>query len=104
MRLETPLTHVGIAISDYLRLSGAALRSHRGPASLEAVDFALHNYTAEIAALRREGLTRSLTGDEAEYFFALGFALEQMHSNCKDLERCVTEWAGSYKQAKKTQS
>ena len=98
-RLETPVSHVGIAIADYLRASGAALRSHRGPVSLEAVDLALHSYTVEIAALRREGLTRNLTGDEAEYFFALGFALEQMHSNCKDLGRCVTEWAGSYKRA-----
>jgi uncharacterized membrane protein YccC len=99
-RMELPLKNVGVAIADYLRGSGAALRAHRGPPSLSAVDAALDAYTAEIAALRREGLTRSLTGDEAEYFFALGFALEQMHSNCKDLERCVTEWAGSYKPAR----
>jgi uncharacterized membrane protein YccC len=103
-RMESPLKHVGVAFADYLRSSGAALRAHRGPPSLSAVESALAAFTVEIAALRREGLTRSLTGDEAEYFFALGFALEQMHSNCKDLERCVTEWAGSYKQAKKTQS
>jgi hypothetical protein len=49
---------------------------------------------AEINALRRDGLTRTLPGDAAERFFAIGFALEQMHSNVKDLERCVAEWAG----------
>jgi len=58
------------------------------------MEVALAAYGAEIALLRREGLTRSLPGDVAERFFALGFALEQMRSNCKDLERCVAEWAG----------
>jgi len=32
-------------------------------------------------------------GDVAERFFALGFSLEQMRQNLKDLERCVTNWA-----------
>jgi hypothetical protein len=59
------------------------------------VEAGLDVYAAEIAALRSEGLTRSLPGDEAERFFALGFALEQMHSDFKDLERCVAERAGT---------
>jgi len=53
----------------------------------------LRAYAAEIDALRREGLTRSLSGEEAERIFALGFALEQIHSNCRDLARCVADWA-----------
>jgi len=61
------------------------------------VESALDAYAAEIVVLRRDGLTRSLPGDVAERFFALGFALEQMHHNFKDLERCVAEWAGSSK-------
>jgi hypothetical protein len=76
-----------------LRTSGAALLAGRRPSSLDAVESALDAYAAEIAALRREGVTRSLPGDAAERFFALGFALEQMHNNLKDLERCVAEWA-----------
>jgi hypothetical protein len=76
-----------------LRASGAALLAGRRPPSLNAVESVLDAYAAEIAALRREGLTRSLPGDAAERFFALGFALEQMHNNFKDLERCVAEWA-----------
>jgi uncharacterized membrane protein YccC len=93
-RLESPLQRVGAALADYLRGSAAALRSAHGRLSLDAVETALAAYAAEIAALRRDGLTRSLPGDAAESFFALGFALEQMHSNLKDLERCVTEWIG----------
>ena len=44
-------------------------------------------------SVRSEGLTRGLPGDAAERFFALGFSLEQMRQNLKDLERCVAEWS-----------
>jgi uncharacterized membrane protein YccC len=98
-RLESPLRHVGVAFADYLRASGAALLAHRGPPSLNTVESALDAYAAEVAALRRERFTQNLPGDAAERFFALGFALEQMHQNFKDLERCVAVWAGPSKQA-----
>jgi uncharacterized membrane protein YccC len=93
-RLEMPLARVRESFADYLRGSAAALRAGRGPPPLDAAESALDAYAAEIAALRREGLTRSLSGEAAERLFALGFALEQMHQNFKDLERCVAEWAG----------
>ncbi|MFY9696615.1 MAG: FUSC family protein, partial [Xanthobacteraceae bacterium] len=38
-------------------------------------------------------VTRGLTDDAAERFFAVGFALEQMHNNFSDLGRVVAEWA-----------
>ena len=91
-RLEAPF-------ADYLRASGAALQAGRGPPSLAAVESALNAYSAEVDALRREGLTRSLPSDATESFFALGFALEQMHNNFKDLERCVVDWTRSSKEA-----
>jgi uncharacterized membrane protein YccC len=94
-RLAAPLAQIGTAFADYFRAGGAALQAGSSPPSLEAVTSALDAYAAEIATLRREGLTRSLPGDAAERFFALGFALEQMHSNFKDLERCVAERAGT---------
>ena len=97
-RLEAPLAQIGKAFADYLRASKAALQAGQRPPSLDAVESALGAYAAEIEALRSEGLTRSLPGDAAERFFAIGFALEQMHSNFKDLERCVAEWAGSPKE------
>jgi hypothetical protein len=60
---------------------------------------ALDAFMAEITALRREGLTRGLPSEDAERFFALGFAFEQMRPNFRDLERCVAEWAHSPKRA-----
>jgi uncharacterized membrane protein YccC len=91
VRLDEPLARAGMAAATYLRASSAALLSRQVPPPLEAVERAFDDYAAEVAALRREGLTRGLPGDVAERFFALGFALEQMHKNFKDLERCVAE-------------
>jgi uncharacterized membrane protein YccC len=96
-RLAAPLARARVALTDYLRASATALLARRGPPPLADVETALDAYAAEIQALRREGLTATLPGDTAERFFALGFALEQMHSNCKDLERCVTEWGETLK-------
>jgi len=93
-RLESPLLHAGTALANYLRASGAALMARREAPSLKAVGTTLDAYAAEIAAVRRDGLTQNLPADAAERVFALGFALEQMHHNLKDLKRCVAEWAG----------
>ena len=53
----------------------------------------MQGYATEIASVRSEGLTHGLPGDAAERFFALGFSLEQMRQDLKDLERCVAEWS-----------
>ena len=92
-RLRSPLAQVETAVADYLRASGAALLARRGPPSLEDVESALDAYAAETALLRGEGFTRTLPADAAERFFALGFALEQMHQNFRDLGERVNEWA-----------
>jgi uncharacterized membrane protein YccC len=98
-RLAAPIAQLGATFADYLRASGAALLERQGPPSLNAVGSALDAFANEMAALRREGLTRSLPADAAEHFFALGFVFEQMHNNVKDLERCVADWTGSPKEA-----
>lgn len=92
-RLGPELARVGVASTSYLRASGVALVARSAPPSGEAVDLALEAYGKEVAALRQEGLTRSLPGDVAERFFALGFALDQLHQNFRDLARCVSESA-----------
>jgi hypothetical protein len=38
-------------------------------------------------------MTRGLAGEDIERFFALGFSLEQMRRDMKDLERCAGAWA-----------
>src|SRR6266478_3025474 len=92
-RLAAPLAKVGDAIASYLRSTAAALRSGVGAPAIWPMHEALQGYAAEIASLRSEGLTRGLPGDVAERVFALGFSLEQMRQNLKDLERCVAEWS-----------
>ena len=91
-RLE-PSARVGVAFATYLRAIGAALQLGRPPPPLTDMESALDAYAAEVAAVRREGLTRNLPSDSAERFFALGFALEQMRDNFKDLQRWVAESA-----------
>jgi len=92
-RLAAPLAKVSDAIVTYLRAVAEALRGGVGAPAIWPIHEALQGYAAEIASLRSEGLTRGLPGDVAERFFALGFSLEQMRQNLKDLERCVAEWS-----------
>ncbi len=92
-RLAEPLSRVSETMAAYLRAIAAALRTGVGAPAIWPVQSALHAYAAEVAALRSEGMIRGLPGDVAERFFALGFSLEQMRQNLKDLERCVSEWA-----------
>jgi hypothetical protein len=94
-RLASPLKRVNDAFADYLKAAAASLRKATLPPAISPVHAALRDYAAEVAAVRSEGLTRGVPGDVAERFFALGFSLEQMRQNAKDLERCVTAWADS---------
>jgi uncharacterized membrane protein YccC len=92
-RLAVPLAKVDAAIVAYLRSIADALRTGVGAPAIWPVQAALQGYAAEIASVRSEGLTHGLPADAAERFFALGFSLEQMRQDLKDLERCVAEWS-----------
>ena len=80
-------------MSEYLRTMASALRTGRGAGAIWPVQTALEAYGAAVAAVRSDGLTRGVPSDVAERFFALGFSLEQMRQNLKDLERCVSHWS-----------
>jgi hypothetical protein len=92
-RLTLPLQRVSDAVVEYLKATAAALRGGTLAPPISAVHDVLRAYAAEVASVRSEGLTRGLPGDVAERFFALGFSLEQMRQNLKDMERCVAAWA-----------
>jgi hypothetical protein len=96
-RLAAPLATVGTTMSEYLRMVAGALRTGKGTPAIRPVQAALEAYAEAVAAVRAEGLTRSVSGDVAERFFALGFCLEGMRKNLKDLERCVSNWCESSK-------
>jgi len=91
-RLARPLADVSNAIVDYMRAAANSLQEGSGTVDIHAVDAALQGYAAEVAALRSEGLIRGVPVDVAERFFALGFSLEQMRQNLKDLDRCHADW------------
>jgi uncharacterized membrane protein YccC len=92
-RLAPPLERLVAAVSEYLRGCAIALVARAPAAPLDAADAAFEGYAAEIAAIRREGLTRVLSSDALEHLFTLGFALEQVHQHLRDLRQWVSEQA-----------
>jgi len=91
-RLRPRLDAVETAAAEFMRASAVALRGRRAPPPLESFERGLEAYDAEVELMRHEGFTRALPGDAAERFFAVGFALEQMHQNFRDMVRVVDEW------------
>jgi hypothetical protein len=91
--LSVPLTRVGTAASDFLNDSANALSQRSAPPSTEAFEAVLAAYTAEVEAVRSDGLTVPLSSNEIEPVFALGFAFEQLRQNFFDLQRCVRDYA-----------
>ena len=93
-RLGPLLKRAGESTSAFLFSCSTALAQGRPPPPLEPVEGSLQSIDSEVAAVRREGLTRALSTGEIERLFALGFALEQLRQNFSDLARCVQELAG----------
>ena len=72
-----------------------ALRNGRGAAAIWPVQSALEPMPPRSQRAAAKALTRGIAGDVVERFYALGFWLEQMRQNLKDLERCVSHWSKS---------
>ncbi len=90
-RLCPSIEQIAASAAAFAEGCGKALLSG-GPPRLDAFEKALAAYEAEIAAMRREGLTQSLAGEEVECLFAQGFALEQLHQDLKDLSRWIADF------------
>jgi uncharacterized membrane protein YccC len=95
-RLRPHLAPLGAEGSKFLRGCATALARRRNPPPLDGMDGALQAYVSEVVEMRREGLTRALSIEEAERVFTLAFALEQLYRNFSDLDRCVKEHAAHY--------
>ena len=73
------------------RKLAAALLKVGPPPDFTAVDEALANYAVEIAAMRAQA-GKELPGETAERITALGFALDQLRRDCKDLASRIGEF------------
>jgi uncharacterized membrane protein YccC len=94
-RLAGPVTAGATAFSDALVGMGDALVSASPPPDLAPVHQALTGFSAELAALRRDGITRGFPEEEVERIFGLAFALEQIGRHLDELADRVREIAAS---------
>jgi uncharacterized membrane protein YccC len=92
-RLGEPISDVSASAAGYLRDTAKALAARLTPPSTVRFEAALEAYALGFARARRDGLTRTLSGEAAERIFAFGFALDQLHENFKDLQRCCEKVA-----------
>lgn len=92
-RLAPSLRAIAAASADFLREAGTALRDLSAPPPIDAVDAAFKVYADAFGAVRRDGLTRNMSSEAVERFFATGFALDQLREHLSDLHRVVGEWA-----------
>jgi hypothetical protein len=69
------------------------LKSRRAGTSLAEFETALDGFSAGITAIRRDRLTRDLPSHTVANLFALGFALEQLRLDARDLAARIAEWS-----------
>jgi uncharacterized membrane protein YccC len=92
-RLAGPRAALAAALASGLEGVGAALVAGAPPPSLAPVTVALQQYDASMQALRRDRVTRDLSGDDVERVFGLAFALEQIGRNLDELANRAREAA-----------
>ncbi|TAL04514.1 MAG: FUSC family protein [Rhodospirillaceae bacterium] len=91
-RLVPAIGAVAQAAVGFLTACAAALKARRDPPALDAVEAALRAYAATIGAVRREGLMRDTSDEQLSRIFTLGFALDQLRQNLRDLASRTTEF------------
>jgi uncharacterized membrane protein YccC len=84
-RLAPPVAAIAATLSAAFTGIGAALASRSAPPDLTAVGEALASFEAELAALRRDGVTRALPEEAVQRLFGLAFGLEQIGRNLDEL-------------------
>ena len=105
-RMAAPLIHLSRATVAFLSDSAAAFRDRKVAPDLAGVAGAMAEYGAAFAALRQAGTVPLGTAEQGTVqqatgqadgapgrLFALGFALEQLSENLRDLSSRVNELA-----------
>jgi len=77
----------------YLADAARSLAGRQPAPPLDALNKTFADYAAGVSELRRAGVTRDLSDEEATRIFALGFALDQLRRNLGDLNQRVAEFA-----------
>jgi uncharacterized membrane protein YccC len=92
-RLAPVLARFAAVLQPLLASLGAALVARTAPPALDTVEAALDAYVADMAALRGDGIIRALPGTNVAQPFALGFALDQLRQDLRDLHARAHELA-----------
>jgi uncharacterized membrane protein YccC len=92
-RLAPAIVRLSSAGTTALDEAATALAARKPPSGVGAFAEALAAYGGEIAGMRRDGLTRDLSGEDVGRLFAVGFALEQMRRDLEDLNQRILEFA-----------
>ncbi len=95
--LAPALAKISDAVAAFLRAAGVAIEKRTPPPAFNDVDEALVGYSVSLAAMRDAG--QALPADVAERIYALGFALEQLRRDCKDLASRIEEFSRNAKPA-----
>lgn len=91
-RLGPPVAAVTEAGVTFLRNAAAALEQRQALGDASSHEGAFEFYTGQILALRQEKKFRDLPTDMVGRIYALGFALEQLRLNFRDLNDRVTDF------------
>jgi uncharacterized membrane protein YccC len=83
--IVAPTLEAAAAIAGFFRASAQAFAAGAPPPPLGALDDAFTAQAMAMAQMRREGATRALPDDDLGRIFGLGFALEQLHRDLRDL-------------------
>jgi uncharacterized membrane protein YccC len=92
-RLAVPAGAVADALTAALTEVGAALVTRSAPPDPAPVAQALASFEAELAALRRDGVTLDLPADAVERIFGIAFGIEQLGRNLDELAGRARELA-----------
>jgi hypothetical protein len=91
--LAPAIVPVTRAVTAFLGAAATALTTRGGPPALDAVETAVQAYASAVGLARRDGVMRTLSDEDVSRIFTLGFALDQLRLNFRDLADRIAELA-----------
>lgn len=91
-RLGPPVAAVTEASINFLRNAAQALQNQKTVDNPESYQGAFEFYSSQMIALRQEQKFEDLSNDAVGRIFTIGFALEQLHQNFRDLTDRIADF------------